>query len=47
LTEASASAAAEAEFKGARTREHNAYKVVLSKATMVRALLDAQTMEIS
>lgn len=47
LTEASASAAAEAEFKDARTREHNGYKVALGKATMVRALLDAQAMEIS
>ena len=47
LTEASASAAAEAEFKDARTREHNGYKVALGKATIVRALLDAQAMEIS
>ncbi len=47
LTEASASAAAEAEFENAQTREHNAYKVGLGKATMVRALLDAQAMEIS
>ncbi len=47
LTEASASAAADAEFQTARTREHNGYKVVLGKATMVRALLDAQAREIS
>ncbi len=47
LTEASASAAADAEFGDARTREHNGYKVALGKATMVRALLDAQAMEIS
>ena len=47
LTEASASAAADAEFESARTREHNGYKVALGKATMVRALLDAQAMEIS
>jgi len=47
LTEASASAAAEAEFKGARTREYNGYKVALGRATMVRALLDAQAMEVS
>jgi xanthine dehydrogenase YagS FAD-binding subunit len=46
LTEASATAAAEAEFKSARTREHNAYKVILGKATIVRALLDAQAMEV-
>ena len=47
LTEASASAAADAEFRDAQTREHNGYKVALGKATMVRALLDAQVMEIS
>ena len=47
LTEASASAAADAEFQGARTRAHNGYKVALGKATMVRALLDAQAMETS
>ena len=47
LNETSAGAAADAEFAEARTREHNAYKVVLGKATMVRALLDAQAMEIS
>ena len=47
LTEASAGAAADAEFAGARVRNHNAYKVALGKATVVRALLDAQAMEIS
>ncbi len=47
LTEVSATAAAVAEFEGARTREHNGYKVALGKATMVRALLDAQAMEVS
>ncbi len=47
LTEASASAAAAAEFEGARTHKYNAYKVVLGKSTMVRALLEAQAMEIS
>lgn len=47
LTEANARAAAEAEFGDARSREHNGYKVVLGKATMVRALLDAQAMEVS
>ena len=45
LTEA-ARAAAEAEFGDAKTREHNGYKVALGKATMVRALLDAQAMEV-
>lgn len=47
LTEASAGAAAEAEFENAQTRGANTYKVALGKATMVRALLDAQAMEIS
>ena len=47
LTEVSATAAAEAEFKDARTRKYNAFKVVLGKQTMVRALLEAQAMEIS
>ncbi len=30
-----------------RARSHNGYKVALGKATMVRALLDAQAMEVS
>ena len=47
LTEVIALAAAEAEFADARTREHNGYKVALGRATMVRALLDAQAMEIA
>ena len=46
LTEASANAAAEAEFKDARTHDHNVYKVALGRSTIVRALLDAQAMEI-
>ncbi len=47
LNEATASAAAEAEFADAQTREHNRYKVPLGKATVVRALLEAQAMKIS
>ena len=47
LDEAAATAAASAEFADALPREHNSYKVALGKATMVRALLDAQAMEIS
>ena len=47
LTEAGAAAAADAEFSDARVREHNAYKVALGKQTMIRALLEAQAMEIS
>ena len=46
LTEHSAGAAAEAEFATARPRKQNGYKVALGKATMVRALLDAQALEI-
>ncbi len=47
LTETSAAAAAAAEFQGAQTRKQNAYKVPLGTQTMVRALLEAQAMEIS
>ena len=47
LTEVSAGVAAAAEFEDARPRGQNAYKVALGKATMVRALLDAQAMEIA
>jgi xanthine dehydrogenase YagS FAD-binding subunit len=46
LDEASATRAAEAAFAGARTYEHNAFKVPLGRQTIVRALLDAQRMEI-
>ena len=45
ITEETAMAAAEAAFKGAKTREHNAYKVPLGKETLVRALLQAAKME--
>ncbi len=45
LDERTATAAADAAFAGARTREHNAYKVPLGKETLVRALLQAATME--
>ena len=41
LTEASATAAAEAAFAGAKPREHNAFKVTLGKRVLVRALLEA------
>ncbi len=46
LTEAVAEVAAQVEFQDAEVREHNGYKVALGKATIVRALLDAQAMEI-
>ena len=47
LTEATAAQAAEAEFKEAHPRGHNAPKVVLGKRTLVRALLEAKAMEVS
>jgi len=47
LNEASATEAARAAFAGARTREHNAFRVPLSQQTLVRALLQAQTMEMA
>ena len=46
LTEASAGDAAQAEFKDAKTRKYNSYKVALGQSTMVRALLDAKAMEV-
>jgi len=44
--EQAAMRAAEAAFAGAKTTEHNAYKVPLGKQTLVRALLDAGRLEI-
>ncbi|QYE35117.1 xanthine dehydrogenase family protein subunit M [Polymorphobacter sp. PAMC 29334] len=46
LDEAAAHKAADAAFAGAKTHEHNAYKVPLGKATLVRALLTTQAMEL-
>jgi xanthine dehydrogenase YagS FAD-binding subunit len=46
LTEAAAKASAEAAFADARPRDHNAYKVSLGKATVVRGLLQAKAMEL-
>lgn len=46
LDEASATKAADVAFSGARTRARNAFKVPLGKATLVRALLETQAMEI-
>jgi xanthine dehydrogenase YagS FAD-binding subunit len=45
LDEPAASEAADAAFAAAEVREHNAYKVPLGKATLVRALLQAKAME--
>ncbi len=47
LTEVAATAAAEAEFKDAHTREGNRPKLTLAKRTLVRALLQAQAMDIA
>jgi xanthine dehydrogenase YagS FAD-binding subunit len=47
LTEASAAAAARAAYTGARTREHNAFRVPLGQQTLVRALLDARQMKLT
>ena len=45
ISEQAAEAAAEAAFSGAKTYRHNAYKVPLGKATLVRAILQAAKME--
>jgi xanthine dehydrogenase YagS FAD-binding subunit len=47
LTEETAAAAAEEEFSDAVTRHHNAFKVPLDRATLVRALLETRDMEIA
>jgi xanthine dehydrogenase YagS FAD-binding subunit len=47
LNEASADAAARAAFVGASVRDGNAFKVELGRRTLVRALLQAQAMEIA
>jgi xanthine dehydrogenase YagS FAD-binding subunit len=46
LDEAAAGRAATAAFAGASPRQGNAYKVELGRRTLVRALLDAKTLEI-
>jgi len=46
LNEQNLHAAAEAAFAGARTHEHNAFKVALGKRTLIRALNEAAAMEI-
>ena len=44
LDEASAMQAADAAFVNARTQQHNAFKVLLGKQTIVRALLETKAM---
>jgi xanthine dehydrogenase YagS FAD-binding subunit len=44
--QAAAQAAAEAAFAGARTHEHNAFKVALGQRTLMRALAEAAVMEL-
>ncbi|MBC7780195.1 MAG: xanthine dehydrogenase family protein subunit M [Proteobacteria bacterium] len=47
LTEANAQAAAKAAFAAARTRKHNAFRVPLGRETLVRALMQARSMEVA
>ena len=44
LDEANAQAAARAAYAGAKTREHNAFRVPLGQQTLVRALMQAKEM---
>ncbi|HEX5507343.1 MAG TPA: xanthine dehydrogenase family protein subunit M, partial [Pseudolabrys sp.] len=46
LDDQSLNAAAETAFAEAQPREHNAYKAVLGKRTLIRALQQAATMEL-
>ena len=46
LNEANAMAAARAAFAAAKPRQHNAFRIPLGQQTLVRALLQAQTMEL-
>jgi len=46
LDDASLSSAAEAAFRGAQPREHNAFKVALGKQTLIRALRQTAAMEL-
>jgi xanthine dehydrogenase YagS FAD-binding subunit len=45
ITEAALNAAAQAEFAEAQPQEHNAFKVPLGKATLVRGVLETMAME--
>ncbi len=47
LTESTATAAARAAFAAARPRQHNAFRIPLGQQTLVRALLQAKTMELA
>ena len=46
LNEANATAAARATFAAAKPRQHNAFRIPLGQHTLVRALLQAKTMEL-
>ena len=46
LTEAHATAAARAAFAAAKPRQHNAFRIPLGQQTLVRALLQAKSMEL-
>jgi xanthine dehydrogenase YagS FAD-binding subunit len=47
LDEANATAAARAAFAAAKPREHNAFRIPLGQQTLVRALLQAKSMELA
>jgi xanthine dehydrogenase YagS FAD-binding subunit len=47
LTEENATAAARAAFAAAKPRTHNAFRIPLGQQTLVRALLQAKTMELA
>lgn len=47
LDESLAARAAQAAFVEARPREHNAYKIPLGKQALIRALLEAQAMQVT
>jgi xanthine dehydrogenase YagS FAD-binding subunit len=47
LTESNATAAARAAFATARPRQHNAFRIPLGQQTLVRALLQAKTMDVA
>jgi xanthine dehydrogenase YagS FAD-binding subunit len=46
LTDDSAARAAEAALAGAKAYKHNGFKIALAKQTLIRALLEAQSLEI-
>ena len=47
LTESNAAAAARVAFAAAKPRQHNAFRIPLGQQTLIRALLQAKTMELA